>query len=285
MNYFLKFILIISIVLIGACKKNDQKISIIEEKDLDHQMIEAYNEGLNLLDNKYPLKAAKKFNEAELLYPQSLWAPRSSLMSAYSYYYGSYYIDAIEELNRFIEIYPNHERIVYAYYLLGMCHYEQITDEKKDLGSIIDAQQNFKYVLENYPNSDFALDSKFKLELIQEILASKEMYLAKYYIEREKWIPAINRYKNVLDKFETTIYIEEAIHRLVEIHYKIGLIDESKKYAALLGYNYQSSEWYRESYKVFNKDYEKIIKKRKKQKKKNKVSTLEKIKSLLKNEK
>ncbi len=285
MNYFLKFILIISIVLIGACKKNDQKISIIEEKDLDHQMIDAYNEGLNLLDEKYPLKAAKKFNEAELLYPQSLWAPRSSLMSAYSYYYGSYYIDAIEELNRFIEIYPNHERIVYAYYLLGMCHYEQITDEKKDLGSIIDAQQNFKYVLENYPDTDFALDSKFKLELIQEILASKEMYLAKYYIEREKWIPAINRYKNVLDKFETTIYIEEAIHRLVEIHYKIGLIDESKKYAALLGYNYQSSEWYRESYKVFNKDYEKIIKKRKKQKKKNKVSTLEKIKSLLKNEK
>ena len=285
MNYFLKFILIISIVLIGACKKNDQKISIIEDKDLDHQMIDAYNEGLNLLDDKYPLKAAKKFNEAELLYPQSLWAPRSSLMSAYSYYYGSYYIDAIEELNRFIEIYPNHERIVYAYYLLGMCHYEQITDEKKDLGSIIDAQQNFKYVLENYPNSDFALDSKFKLELIQEILASKEMYLAKYYIEREKWIPAINRYKNVLDKFETTIYVEEAIHRLVEIHYKIGLIDESKKYAALLGYNYQSSEWYRESYKVFNKDYEKIIKKRKKQKKKNKVSTLEKIKSLLKNEK
>jgi len=283
MNYILKFILIISIVLIGACKKNDQKISIIEEKDLDHQMIDAYNEGLNLLDDNYPLKAAKKFNEAELLYPQSLWAPRSSLMSAYSYYYGSYYIDAIEELNRFIEIYPNHERIVYAYYLLGMCHYEQITDEKKDLGSIIDAQQNFKYVLENYPNSDFALDSKFKLELIQEILASKEMYLAKYYIEREKWIPAINRYKNVLDKFETTIYIEEAIHRLVEIHYKIGLIDESKKYAALLGYNYQSSEWYRESYKVFNKDYEKIIKKRKKQN--NKVSTLQKIKSLLKNEK
>jgi outer membrane protein assembly factor BamD len=109
------------------------------------------------------------------------------------------------------------------------------------------------------------------------------MYLAKYYIEREKWIPAINRYKNVLSKFETTIYVEEALHRLVEIHYKIGLIDESKKYAALLGYNYQSSEWYRQSYKVFNKDYEKIRKKRKK--KKNKLSTLEKIKSLLKNEK
>ena len=283
MNYFLKFILIISIVFISACQNNDEKISIIEERDLDLQMIDAYNEGLNLLDDNYPLKAAEKFNEAELLYPQSLWAARSSLMSAYSFYYGSYYVDAIEELNRFKKIYPNHERIVYAYYLAGMCHYEQIADEKKDLGSIVDAQQNFKYVLENYPDSDFALDSQFKLELIQQILASKEMYLAKYYIEKEKWIPAINRYKNVLDKFETTIYVEEALHRLVEIHYKIGLIDESKKYAALLGYNYQSSEWYRESYKVFNKDYEKIIKKRKKQN--NKVSTLEKIKSLLKNEK
>ena len=283
MDYFLKFILIISIVFLTACKNNDQEISIIEERDLDLQMIDAYNEGLDLLDDNYPLKAAKKFNEAELLYPQSLWAPRSSLMSAYSFYYGSYYVDAIEELNRFKEIYPNHERIVYTYYLLGMCHYEQIANEKKDLGSIVDAQLNFKYVLENYPDSDFALDSQFKLELIQEILASKEMYLAKYYIEKEKWIPAINRYKNVLDKFETTIYVEEALHRLVEIHYKIGLIEESKKYASLLGYNYQSSEWYKESYKVFNKDYEKIIKKRKKQK--NKVSILKKIESLLKNEK
>ena len=270
-------------MFISACQNNDEKISIIEERDLDLQMIDAYREGLDLLDDNYPLKAAKKFNESELLYPQSMWAPRSSLMSAYSYYYGSYYIDAIEELKRFLEIYPKHERIVYAYYMLGMCYYEQITDEKKDLGSIIDAQQNFKYVIENYPDSDFALDANFKLELIQQILASKEMYLAKYYIQREKWIPAINRYKNVLDNFETTIYVEEALHRLVEIHYKIGLMDESKKYAALLGYNYQSSEWYTESYKVFNKDYEKIIKKRKKQK--NKVSTLEKIKSLLKNEK
>jgi len=283
MNYFLKFILVIFIILLSSCKNNDEKISIIEERDLDLQMIDAYNEGLNLLDDNYPIQAAKKFNEAELLYPQSLWAPRSSLMSAYSYYYGSYYIDAIEELNRFIEIYPNHERIIYAYYLLGMCHYEQISDEKKDLGSIIDAQQNFKYVLKNYPDSDFALDSEFKLQLIKEILASKEMYLAKYYIDREKWIPAINRYKKILEQFETTIYVEEALHRLVEIHYKIGLIEESKKYAVLLGYNYQSSKWYEESYKVFNKDYEKILKKRKKEK--NKVSTLEKIKSLLKNEK
>ena len=283
MKYFANILIILIFLFLNSCSKDKKKIDIIEEEDIELQMIDSYKEGIKALNEGEVLFAAEKFNEAELLYPQSLWAPRSSLMSAYSFYYGSYYVDAIEELNRFKEIYPNHERIVYAYYLMGMCHYEQIADEKKDLGSIVDAQQNFKYVLENYPDSDFALDSQFKLELIQQILASKEMYLAKYYIEKEKWIPAINRYKNVLDKFETTIYVEEALHRLVEIHYKIGLIDESKKYAALLGYNYQSSKWYRESYKVFNKDYQKIIKKRKKQK--NKVSTLEKIKSLLKNEK
>ena len=284
MNYFVKFFLIAIFIFITSCKNNDTEFSVIEEKDLDLQMIDAYKEGLKLLDENFPLIAAKKFSEAEILYPQSMWAPRSSLMSAYSYYYGSYYLNAIDELNRFIKIYPKHERFVFARYLLAMCYYEQITDETKDLGSIIEAQQNFQYVLKNYPNTDYAIDSEYKLELIKEILASKEIYLANYYIEREKWIPAINRFKNVVEKYETTIYVEEALHRLVEIHYKIGLIKESKKYAALLGYNYQSSDWYRESYKVFNKDYKKISK-RKKNKKKNKISTLEKIKSLLRNEK
>ena len=282
MSKFLKFILIITLIFVTNCNNNSEKqVSVIEEKDLDLQMIDSYKEGLELLENKLPLEAAKKFNEAELLYPQSKWAPRSSLMSAYSYYYGSYYEDSIEELKRFINIYPNHDRLSYAYYLLAMSYYEQIADEKKDLGSIIDAQQNFKFIMDNYPNSDFALDAEYKLELIQEILASKEMYLARYYIEREKWIPAINRYKNVVNKYDTTIYVEEALHRLVEIHYKIGLVEESKKYASLLGYNYQSSEWYKESYKVFNKDYKKISKRKKE---KNKLSTLDKIKSLLKNE-
>ena len=163
-----------------------------------------------------------------------------------------------------------------------MSYYEQITDETKDLESILEAQKYFMYVQKKYPNSDYAYDSEFKLELVREILASKELYLAKYYIEREKWIPAINRFKVIVEKYDTTIYVEEALHRLVEIHYKIGLIEESTKYAKLLGYNYQSSDWYRESYKVFNKDYKKISKR---EKNKNKLSTLEKIKSLLKNEK
>jgi len=283
MNYIVKIIIIISLAFLVSCKNNDTEVvSVIEEKDLDLQMIDAYKEGIKFLDDGMPLDAAKKFSEAEIIYPQSMWAPRSSLMTAYSYYYGNYYLDAIDELERFIKTYPNNERINFAYYLLAMSHYEQITDETKDLGSILDAQRYFMYVQKKYPNSDYATDSEFKLELIKEILASKELYLAKYYIEREKWIPAINRFKIIVEKYDTTIYVEEALHRLVEIHYKIGLIEESTKYAKLLGYNYQSSDWYRESYKVFNKDYKKISKR---EKKKNKLSTLEKIKSLLRNEK
>tara|TARA_B100001741_G_scaffold279820_1_gene252663 strand:- start:39 stop:614 length:576 start_codon:yes stop_codon:yes gene_type:complete len=189
-----------------------------------------------------------------------------------------YLIDAVYEAERFLKVYPKHEREVYAHYLLAISYYDQIIDEKKDLNPLIKAKENFEIVIDKYPNSDFAFDSKLKLAAIQEILASKEMYTAKYYFEREKWIPAINRYKNVINKYQTTIYVEEALHRLVEIHYIIGLEDEAKKYAVLLGYNYKSSDWYEESYKVFNRDYEKISVRKKN---KNKKTILEKLRSLI----
>ena len=279
MKNYLKYILIIFILVLTSCKNEKKEVSVIEETSIDLQMIQAYNEGLKNLELGDAIVAAKKFNEAEILFPQSKWAPRASLMSAYSYYSQEYFSNAIGELERFLENYPSHERVSYAYYLLGICYYDQIVDEKRDLKVIEDAKKNFEIVIKDYPKSDFALDSEYKLELIEEILASKEMYLARYYIEREKWIPAINRYKKVLENYERTIFIEEALHRLVELHYKIGMIDESKKYASLLGYNYQSSEWYQESYKIFNKNYKKKIKVKKRKKK---FITLEKIKSLLK---
>ena len=279
MKNYLKYILIIFILVLTSCKNEKKEVSVIEETSIDLQMIQAYNEGLKNLELGDALVAAKKFNEAEILFPQSKWAPRASLMSAYSYYSQEYFSNAIGELERFLENYPSHERVSYAYYLLGICYYDQIVDEKRDLKVIEDAKKNFEKVIKDYPKSDFAIDSEYKLELIEEILASKEMYLARYYIEREKWIPAINRYKKVLENYERTIFIEEALHRLVELHYKIGMIDESKKYASLLGYNYQSSKWYEESYKIFNKNY---YKKPKVKKIKKKFITLEKIKSLLK---
>ena len=279
MKNYLKYILIIFILVLTSCKNEKKEVSVIEETSIDLQMIQAYNEGLKNLELGDAIVAAKKFNEAEILFPQSKWAPRASLMSAYSYYSQEYFSNAIGELERYLETYPSHERVGYAYYLLGICYYDQIVDEKRDLKVIEDAKKNFEKVIKDYPKSDFALDSEYKLELIEEILASKEMYLARYYVEREKWIPAINRYKKVLENYERTIFIEEALHRLVELHYKIGMIDESKKYASLLGYNYQSSKWYQESYKIFNKNYNKKIKVKKRKKK---FITLEKIKSLLK---
>ena len=224
-------------------------------------MIDAYKEGVKALEEGDVIFAAKKFNEAEILFPQSEWAPRAVLMAAYSYYSQNYYGDAIFELERFIKTYPNDQRLSYSHYLLAICYYEEVIDEKKDLGPLVNAQSEFKFIIKNYPDSDFALDSKFKLDLINDILASKEIYLGRYYIKREKWVAALNRFKTVVDNYNTTIYIDEALHRLVEIHYRLGLIEESKKYAAVLGYNYQSSKWYHASYIILNRDYESPIKK------------------------
>ena len=255
MNMFLRLLFILLILFASSCSKKEEKVSIIKEKELNLQMIDAYEEGVKAFEEGDALFAAKKFNEAEILYPQSEWAPRSILMAAYSYYSQNYYYDAISELERFIKKYPSHERLNYAHFLLAICYYEQIVDEKKDLGPLINAKTEFEFVVKNYPNSDFALDSKFKLDLISDVLASKEIFLGRYYMKKEKWIAAINRFKKVVEDYNTTVYVEEALHRLVEIHYKVGLIDEAKKYASLLGYNYQSSKWYEATYIIFNKDY------------------------------
>ena len=136
-----------------------------------------------------------------------------------------------------------------------MCNYEQIVDEKKDLKSIEESKNIFLELIDKYPNSEFASDAKFKLNLINDVLASKEMYIGRYYFDKKKWIAAINRFKFVLENYETTIYVEEAIHRLVETYYILGLENEATKYAAMLGYNYQSSDWYERTYIIFNKSY------------------------------
>jgi len=275
-NFFISLLILFSLI---SCAEKKEKISIIGEDNLEMQMIEAYNEGLKEFNRGDIFFAVKKFNEVELLYPQSDWAPRSTLMAAYAYYSKMYFDDAIFELKRFLEKYKNHPNIDYAYYLLAVCHYNQIVDEKKDLGQIIKAREYFNLLIKDFPNTDFAEDAYFKLELITEILASKELYLANYYLDREKWIPAMNRYKNIVNEYDTTIFIEEALYRLVELNYKLGLIDEAKKYTALLGYNYQSSEWYERSYNIVNTSYKKTnIKKDLKKEK----SLLKKFKDLFK---
>ena len=265
------------IIFITSCNSKKEKISIIESDNLEMQMIDAYKEAYKELDRGDAIFAAKKFSEAELLYPQSEWAPRAVLLSAYSFYSQNYYDRALSELDRFFSKYPKHKDIDYAHFLYAMCYYENIIDEKKDLKPLLTSKTRFEYIIKNYPNTDFAQDAKFKINLINDILASKEIYLGKYYLKKKKWVAAINRFKNILEKYETTIYVEEALHRLVETYYIIGLVDEAEKYASVLGYNYQSSEWYEQSYKIFNRDYQTSY-----QIKKDKNSVFSKFKRLFK---
>ena len=260
-----------------SCSKDKKIVEVIEKKEIELQMIDSYQEGLEALENLDGYLAAKKFSEAELLFPQSEWAPKAALMAAYSYYMENYYADTIYEVERFLKTYPQHPRTDYAYYLLGIAYYDQIIDETRDLKAIIKSKEYFEIIINNYPSTDYAMDSKFKLDLIKDFLASKEMYLARYYFDKKKWIPSINRFKTVIEDYNDTVFVEEALHRLVEIHYKLGLEEEAKKYAYLLGYNYQSSQWYEQSYQVFNKNYKPKKNLLNKDKKKN--TLIEKIKS------
>ena len=253
---FLKILLIFffASLFLSNCAK-EEKISLIIDDDAESQMIRAFREGYEEFEAGDSLYAAKKFNEAELLFPQSSWAPKAALMAAYVYYAQDYYFDAEAELKRFIKTYPKSQDLAYAHFLLAMCYYEKIVDEKKDLGPLLRAQEKFNFIIKKFPESDYALDAEYKLDLIQDYLASKEMYIARHYMKKKKWIASINRYKTVVEQYENTVYVEEALHRLVELYFSIGLENESQKYASLLGYNYQSSKWYEKSYKVFNNDY------------------------------
>ena len=275
--YKYKIIFIIfSLTLFYSCSKETENIKLIKETDQKIEMISAYKEGMNLFEMGDYFASSKKFLEAEILLPQSQWAPKSVLMASYSYYMQGYYSLAIENIKRYFKTYPNDKNKAYAHYLLAITYYETIEGEKKDLKPLLLSKKEFNFVVKNFPNTDYAYDAKFKINLINDILAAKEVYIGRHYIKKKKWIPALNRFKNVLKEYETTIHVEEAIHRLVEIYYKLGMEEESLKYASLLGYNYNSGEWYKETYKIFNRKYKITIPERKKEKSK----ILSKIKSL-----
>ena len=274
------FFFIIIFILGNSCTKSEKKENIIKGTNLALQFTEAYNEGMDALEGGDVLFAAKKFNEAEILFPQSAWAPNAALMAAYSYYIQDYYGDAIAELIRFKKVYPYHESLDYVNYLLAISYYEQIVDEKKDLQSLIKSKKYFELILNRYSDTEYAKDAEFKIDYINDILAAKEMYIGRFYFQKKKWIPAINRFRTVIDNYETTIYTEEALYRLVEVYYTLGLKSEAEKYAILLGYNYQSSKWYERSYGLFDKMYEKNKKENFKKENKKSNIVLKRFKSL-----
>ena len=260
LKIFLIFLL--SVFLLFSCsKKNVEIASKLTEEEF---VVSLYAEAVEALKKGDAFYAGKKFKEAESLLPQSEWAAKASLMASYADYSRNSYSDSIFGLERHIKNYPADKNISYAHYLIAMCYYEQILDEKKDLRPLLQAKKKFEFILINFPETDYAIDSSFKLDLIIDQLAAKEMSIARYYMKIQKWIPALNRLKTVVEKYDKTIFIEEALHRLVEVYYKLGLVEEAKQAAAILGYNYQSGQWYERSYKVFNEKYKsKKIKKKK----------------------
>ena len=278
MKLLIKLSLVFLIIFaLNSCGKPKKNISPIKEITQEQELITTYKEALDSLNKGDPYYASKKFLETEMLFPQSDWAPKSALMAAYSYYIQDYYAESIFHLERYLNTYPNDTRVSYGHFLLAMSHYQKIVGEKNDLKPLIEARDKFQFIIDTYPNTDFAVDSKFKIDLINEIMASKEMYIARHYVKKEKWIAAINRFKTIIEDYETTIYVEESIHRLVEIYYYLGLLEESKKYASFLGYNYGSSQWYQASYKLFNKNYEKKIVKLDKKEKKGIIKKFKKL--------
>ncbi len=246
------YFFLISLLFI-SCSKNEPVIQKPSDKE---KAVSIYKEGIKNMDLGYYFLAAKKFSEAELILEQVEFSAKASLMASYCYYSINFYDEAIENLEKFIKKYPADKNIPYANYLIIISYYERILDKEKDITPLIKSKDKINLFLEKFPNTEYALDLKFKLDLINNQLAAKELYVAKYYIKTQKWIAAINRLKVIVIDFNETIFIEEALHRLTEIYYKIGMVEEAKSTAALLGYNYNSGEWYEKSYKILNKDYE-----------------------------
>jgi len=249
---FVRLFLILSLLFFFNCTKKD----LIYEPTSKLDPYVLYQDGMKAFDRNDFFFASKKFSEAELNFDKIQLAAKSSIMSSFCLYSINFYNEAIDRLNTYLKNYPSDKNVIYAHYLIAIIYFEQISDEKKDLEPLLKAKANIEFFIKKYPDTDYAIDLKFKKDLILNQIAAKEMFVAKFYISTQKWIPAINRLKIVVRDYDKTIFIEEALHRLVEIHYHLGLENEAKKYAQILGYNYNSSEWFKQSYKILNKDYD-----------------------------
>ena len=244
------FYIIFALILLSCSKDKDIYTPTVK---LDPYKI--YKEGLDSFNENQFFFASKKFSEAEINFISPSAAAKSAIMNSFSLYAINFYDEAEENLNRYLKVYPADKYKIYAHYLLAIISYEQIGEEKHDLKPLLDAKKKIDYFLAEYPNSEYAIDLNLKKDLVTNQFAARELYIAKYYIKVQKWVPAINRLKIIIKDYGRTVFIEEALHRLVEIHYHLGLEDEANSFAAILGYNYNSSEWFKQSYKILNKNY------------------------------
>lgn len=234
---------------LAACGSDD------EEEAPDSTYVEGsveslYNEAMDLLLQERRKEAADMFAEVERQHPYSVWATKSQLMAAYAYYQASDYDDAINSLDRFISLHPGNPDTPYAYYLRALCYYEQISDVKRDQRITELALNAFEEVVRRFPHTKYASDASEKIDLTRDHLAGKEMDIGRYYLRQQQYLAAINRFRSVVEQFQTSTHTPEALHRLVESYTALGLVGEAQRTAAVLGYNFPESDWYADSYQL-----------------------------------
>jgi outer membrane protein assembly factor BamD len=223
-----------------------------EEEYVERPVEELYNEALDLMQDDSPRRAAQAFEEVERQHPYSQWATRAQLMSAYAFYQADDYEEAVAAARRFIDLHPGHKDVAYAYYLIGVSYYEQISDVGRDQHNTELALEAFEELMRRFPASNYARDAGLKADLARDHLAGKEMEIGRYYLQRAKYVAAINRFRNVIERYQSTTHVAEALHRLTEAYISLGVAEEAQRTAAVLGYNFPSSSWYQDSYDLVN---------------------------------
>lgn len=241
-------VVLLSAVLLTGCDSTDDDIDKAIEKNETVDVL--YNKALATLKSNKFKKAIEEFEEVERQHPYSEWAARAEIMAAYSAYRGGQFEDAVVILDRFTKLHPTHASTPYAYYLSALCYYTQISDVGRDQKMTENARTALRDVVQRYPDSDYARDAKVKLDLVEDHLAGKEMEIGRYYLKRDDYPAAINRFKYVIDNYQTTSHTAEALHRMVECYLRLGVLEEAKKYAAVLGHNFPGSDWYNYSYEM-----------------------------------
>ncbi len=233
------------LLAVAGCAKDPEDLPYVERP------VEVlYNNALNALEKQDYKAAAQQFDEVERQHPYSIWATKAQLMAAYALYLQNQYTDAVNALDRFLQLHPGHEDAPYALYLKGLSFYERIRDVGRDQGNTEGAEKVFEELVRRFPDTRYAKDAKGKLVLVRDHLAGKEMHVGRYYLKRGEYVAAINRFRRVIEKFDRTEHVPEALHRLSEAYLALGIVDEAKRTAAVLGYNFPRSAWYQDSYRM-----------------------------------
>lgn len=250
MNGFRRWMMLAALLAVVGCASSGDDDDAEEGRKADRPLETLYHEAWNLMAEQRYRAAATAFEEVERQYPYSEWAVRAKLMTAYAYYKVQEYDRALPVLENFIRQHPANRGTPYAFYLQALCYYEQIVDVGRDQGTTRQAQEALQEVISRYPDTVYARDARMKLDLVRDHLAGKEMEVGRYYLRQKEYLAAINRFRAVIDRYQTTSHTAEALHRLVEAYLTLGVEDQAKKYASVLGYNYPGSTWYQYSYSL-----------------------------------